>query len=662
MKAKLELTDHSLLPPTSEALVLDLVHSAGRRRLRLLKAGSQRFGGALFNALLNHARARISDADSAGANASLGMAVYLARNANNRNAEAKCFFAIGTVWHDSGQPGQAIGAYRKAARLFGQTGASGGEARVLARLGQALATVGKIQPAIRAYRHALRRAQSMKDTRLAAQIANNLGNTFRKANDHHRAYLYFQRAIKGAQVVSDRELGCTAQGNLGLTEFELGQYARAESTLREAVACATSIGNTHLEASHTGDLGNVCRATGRLMEAEQHYRHALALARELADPRFEEIGLGDLGILLFQMGRANEAILLLEQACTLSQSIGEMADAAQDAYHLSRVYRDLGDLAAEDTVLHDCLQLAETGQEWSVKVGVLHALAYNSMMRGDYPHSERLLVEADKTASLILDRYNSWSSPYAWGLLGYHQNNYLEAEHDWDDAFSRANENDNIFGILSAMINRGSALIMLHRLTEAETLMHDALNRAQVMSLPDDERIIWEALGLAREQRQDDEGARSCYEHAMNLIESGRSALSLEEHRMGFLAIREGPYVRLIRLLLSAHHSSSAWEMCERVRSRNLVDTLAYAEIHSPPSLPDLLVQVERELLPVFRLRNFEVQQSDTRHAQFALQEINRLRAKLQSVWEEMAPLAPEYVDQRRGEILHWPDVKEILR
>ena len=496
---------------------------------------------------------------------------------------------------------------------------------------------------------------------LIAQIENNLGNTYRKANDYHRASLSFMRAVQGAQLVGDRELECTALGNLGLSEFELGQYARAKSTLHKAIACAAELGDKRLEASHTGDLGNVYRAMGKLIEAEVHCRRALTLAQEIADPRYEEIGKGDLGILLAQLGRANEAITLLKQACALSESIGETADAARDAYHLSTVYRDLGEVKAEEAALQKCLRLAEVGSEWSVREGALHALAYNSMMNSDYVTAEQLLKEADEAAALAPDPYNSGSAPHAWGYLAYHQNKYVEAEHYWDEAFRRAKEAGNVFGMLSALIDRGSVLIMLHRLTEAESVLQDALKRAQTMSLPDDERMIWEVIGAVREQQQDYEGACMCYEHALTIIESGRSALALETHRMGFLALREGPYLRLTRLFVLTDRFSQAWEICERARSRSLVDILANALFPPPTSLPESLVQAERELLPVLRMGIFETSQSDTRHVQIAMEEINRLRAKLDSVWEEMAPLVPEYVDQRRGQILKWKDIKEVL-
>lgn len=353
---------------------------------------------------------------------------------------------------------------------------------------------------------------------------------------------------------------------------------------------------------------------------------------------------------------------MLEQACNLSESIGEWADAAIDAYHLSTVYRDLGDSAAEKAVLQQCLRLAETAGEWSVKEGALHALAYKSMSEDDLGGAEKLLMEADKVRPLIMDTYNSWSSQHIWGLLAHHQKKYAEAEHCWGEAFKLANEAGNVFGKLSALINRGSVLIMLHRLEEAESVLHNALECSQAMEFPDDERVIWEALGLAREQQHDFDGALVCYERALALIEGGRSTLSLEAHRIGFLAIREGPYVRLIHLLTFTRNPASAWEICERLRSRSLVDILAYAVIPPPSSLPDTLVQAENELLSVFRLRNFEVSLYDTRHVQMVMGEISRLQGKLRSLWEEMASLSPEYVAQRRGETLRWKDVKELLK
>lgn len=662
MKAKRNSPNPLLAAETVEAFLIELERpTTGSRHLELLKAGTRRFQGDLFNAMLDRARVLFGADDTVRANMLLNMASYLARHVSKGTAQAKCFFAIGNTWHDAGLPAQAIGPYRQAARRFNQANLPAGEARVLARLGQALTAIGKLKQAIPSYRRAFEQARSIKDVQLAAQITNNLGNALRKANKYQQAHLAFLDAIEGARTVNDDELECTARGNLGLTEFELGRYEQAESTLRAAVTCAKKIGNKRLEASHTGDLGNAYRAIGRLSEAEGQYRRALTLAREIADPRYEETGLGDLGALLFQMGRINEAILMLEQARTLSRSIGELADAAQDTYHLSRVYRDLGDNSREGTLLHDCLQLAEAGGELAVKEGALHALAFSAMGKGDFLMAEKYLSEADQIAPLMVDTYNSWLTPHTRGLLEYQQENYSEARRFFEKAYKLAKESRNIFGVLSCLINLGASLVILHQLAKAESVLHDALERAQTMSLPDDERVIWEIIGLAREQQRDYEDACQCYERALTIIENERSMLTVEAHRVGFFATREGTYLRLIGVLVRTNHRPSAWEACERARSRSLVDLLAHAEIPPPLSLPDSLVKAESELLPILRLHSFEVSRADASHWQTAVAAINRLRGRLEVVWEEMRAYAPEYIEQRHGMVLHWDDMKEIL-
>lgn len=661
MMDKCDSSGSPSMPETVEALVMQLEGMTGSRHLRLLKSGAQRFRGDLFNAMLDRARVLLGTGDSVGANTLLNMTLYLARHASKGTAQGKCFFAIGSTWHDAGLPVQAVIPYRQAARCFNQVSLPAGEARVLARLGQALTATGKLKQAITAYRRALDRASSINDLRLAAQITNNFGNTLRKANKYHQAYISFVEAIEGARAVNDSELECTAHGNLGLTEFELGQYEHAVSTLRAAVECAKEMGNKRLEASHTGDLGNVYRAIGRLQDAESHYRRALALGREIADLRYEETGLGDLGALLFQMGRTNEAILMLEQARTISQSIGELADAAQDTYQLSRIYRDIGDNSREGTLLHDCLQLAEASGELTVKEGALHALAFRAMRTADLHLAEKYLSQADQIAPLLVDTYNSWLTPHTRGLLEYHQENYSEARRLFEEACKIAKESRNVFGILSCLINLGASLLMLQQLAEADSVLHDALERAQTTLLPDDERVIWEIIGLARERQRDYEGARQCYERALSIIENGRNMLMVEAHRVSFFATREGTYLRLIGVLVRTNHRPSAWEVCERARSRSLVDLLAHAEIPPPLSLPDSLVKAESELLPILRLHSFEVSRADTPHWQTAADEINRLHAKLEVVWEEMRAFATEYVEQRHGMILQWDEMKEIL-
>ncbi|MEK7277281.1 MAG: hypothetical protein AAB427_08030 [Chloroflexota bacterium] len=182
------------LPETPDALVLALETASGRERARLLNVGRERFRGTLFNALIGRARLLLGEGNAVQAEALMDMAAQLGRKGVDENAQAKCFFAIGTVWHDAGHAEHAIAPYRRASHLFRWAGVGGGEARVLARLSQALAATGKAREAIGPYRRAIRLAESLGEIRLAAQISNNLGNAYRQADDFRRARATFVRA------------------------------------------------------------------------------------------------------------------------------------------------------------------------------------------------------------------------------------------------------------------------------------------------------------------------------------------------------------------------------------------------------------------------------------------------------------------------------------
>jgi len=203
---------------------------------------------------------------------------------------------------------------------------------------------------------------------------------------------------------------------------------------------------------------------------------------------------------------------------------------------------------------------------------------------------------------------------------------------------------------------------MLRRFQEAEPLLHEVIARTQSMSMPDDERVAWEQLGLLYEQQGKYDEACTYYYRALTGVEASRSALAAETHRIGFLATREGPPIRLARLLALGGRLNEGWDVCERARSRSFVDILARAEIRPPDVLPAPLVQAERDWLGVLRRNEVELKQPDARHTAGWLSDLVRARDRLRKVWSEMAPLAPEYVALRRGDTISWNDVRSLLQ
>lgn len=643
--------------PQAAALTLETL--AGRKKARLLAAARERFRGQLFQALLDRAREHLAGATPDKADNSLDLAWRLLRYSANDQAKARGFFAIAIVWHDGGYLQQAMAIYHRAALLFRRTNDASGELRVQARWAQAQTAAGQLRAAIRRYHRAHRLAEANGEMRTAAQIVNNLGNVYLKAGDYSRAYKAFTAAVTHAIALDYPELLCLARGNMGLAAFELGRFTEAETALRAAAVLAQGLGDRYHEGSYRGSLGNALRALGRLHEAEACFRQALRLAREISNQKSEELALGNLGILLFQIGRMNEAIASLESARTLSLSLAEIQHAAHDAYHLGVAYREIGDDLAAATSFQECLRLAEQARDVAAQTGALEALAYLAMSRNDWPEAAAYLRLAEFPNLQEVDTYNAASLLMVWGHWYYQQGQYEQAAGQWRKAITLNEESNNPFSALTASLNYGGALVMNGRYTEASHILKTALQQAQAMAMPDEERVIWEGLGLVNELQGHTTKAQTCYENGIAVVEVGRGDLTSENHRIGFFGIRQGVYVRLVQLLRRQGQTVAAWTVVERARARSFVDALARTSF--PGSGPEELAMREQELLALLRLRQEEAVRGDGRQLPTLLAELAQLREQLDLVWQEMAAADPEYVALRRSEPLSWVRLRDVL-
>jgi len=641
------------------ALVLEGL--SDRDQIHLLEIGREQFRGQLFQALLDRAREHLSADAPEKADLSLNLARRLLRYSVNDQARAKGFFAIGILWHDFGQLHQAMAVYRRAVYFFHRAGVVGGELRVQARWAQAQAASGQLRAAIRRYHRARRLAEANDETRVVAQISNNLGNAYLKAGDYRRAYETFATAVAHADALDYPQLLCLTRGNLGLAAFELGQFEEAEVALRAAAVLAQDLGDQYHETSYIGSRGNALRALGRLREAEACFRRALNLAREIGDRPSEELALGNLGILLFHMGRMNEAIASLEAAHALSLSLDETLHAAQDAYHLGVAYREIGDETASAASFQDCLRLAEQAGDVALQAGALQALAYRAMNGDAWGEAADYLQQAEALKTQDPDVYNAATLATAWGYWFYQQGQYDEAPRRWQEAIKLNETSGNRFGLLTNRLNYGGVLVMNGRFPEAEAVLQLALKQAQTMGLPDEERVIWEALGLARQLQGHVTEARNCYERAIAAVEAGRGELAAESHRLGFFGARQGPYIRLVELLTRYGKVAKAWAIVERARARSFVEALARTALLNSGSLPESLATREQELLALLRLRQEEVTQADGRQLPALLVELAQLRGQLQALWDELSISWPEYVTLRRGEPLSLQALQEVL-
>jgi hypothetical protein len=197
---------------------------------------------------------------------------------------------------------------------------------------------------------------------------------------------------------------------------------------------------------------------------------------------------------------------------------------------------------------------------------------------------------------------------------------------------------------------------------KAEVHLRQALLRARRLAAPAIESDVLMNLGrLYRSQPKRLMRAGQCFASAVQRLEEVRQTLSEDLHRAGLMHRGAYPYVELAKLCAKQRHLQSALEIAERARSRTLLEALGQTDLSIPSTLPADLQRRERELSDklrqiAHRLRHAAEQEriSLTHAHRNTLREFTQLEV-------EIAVIAPDYADLRRGLPLTFTRLREIL-
>ena len=132
-------------------------------------------------------------------------------------------------------------------------------------------------------------------------------------------------------------------------------------------------------------------------------------------------------------------------------------------------------------------------------------------------------------------------------------------------------------------------------LPQAEQHLRAAIAEFRDMGLREQLAFATSDLGLALERQNRDEEALGAYRDAVAMLELLVHSLSKDVDGKTFRSVRGGreAYDRLIRLLIRRGQAGEALRYLERAKSKELVESLAGADIGSTdPALKDLLARV----------------------------------------------------------------------
>lgn len=256
-------------------------------------------------------------------------AIYAARQARDRYAEAFGLNALATWAMESRDLDRASAAYSQALTLAEANHDQGRQSTALNGLGRVAQSRGDIPTARADYEKSRAFAQQATDRVQEAQVLANLANLSLSDGDLSSAEGLYRQVLAIAQQIGDRDSEALALNNLGVVLLTMFRIEEARDPLTRSLEIRQATHSVTTEISSQRNLGIYHLMKGDFDQAEQRFRLSLNLSLETKNPYASAKALFYLGELDLQRGRFAPARPSLEQAATLFQTLSSKVPRAE---------------------------------------------------------------------------------------------------------------------------------------------------------------------------------------------------------------------------------------------------------------------------------------------------------------------------------------------
>lgn len=428
----------------------------------------------------------------------------------------------------------------------------------LDRLAEGVATLGVVKENMGAYPEALDAfGQSF-------ELYQELGEPLDMAAQHRRIgrihYLrlgryeqarhHFSAALDQYHKQGARRLEAETLYEIGLTYDKIGLYEEADRHYTDGRKIGTDLQDPALSATGSLYLANTAWYRGRYQKAFDHLEAATKEAERAQDPRLPIMIANTRALLYWTLNDLDKALVYAERAVSLAERAEIKEEIASSHNNLGLMFRERGKLDIALEHFERARQIDERQQSrWGL--GYDHRNIGIALMKLGRLADARAHFESAERHSAAINNVDNWVK--ALLELG----NVHQAMQDYEialDYYRRASE-------LSKRYH-----------------MKDVLWRAAA-----GQGSVFRLRGKKTE-------AVAPYREAVEIVESMRATLTVEEFRNSFQTKAQDLYRNLVILLIELGRTDDAFNYLERSRSRNFIDLLANQKL-------DLKTQADQHLL-----------------------------------------------------------------
>jgi CHAT domain-containing protein len=487
-------------------------------------------------ALLNLGRYLHAKGDYGASVEGLHDALRLAQELADQEREAVTFEALGVTFDHLNEPIQAADAYASSARIRAAVGDVEGQAEDLLWAGGLYKQALRYESAVEAFQGWLSLEISGALPSVQAQVLSNLGVCHQALGDPETALEYTTPALAKYKLMADRAGESQELHNLGVIHQDMERYDQARRYYQEALGLSRAIGDDPGEARVLRSLSQLHLILGEDEGALEVSRESHAISRVAGDDRGTILSLSLIGRAQEAMGESELALAAFAVALNLNRELPG---------------RDVTDKLQEGKLL--------------------------SLLGNSYMSLERWIdgnVTYQQALQIALDAQDPRLEADARRNIGYAMANYGPPVSALE-AFSEALELERALGYRRQEAEILYALGRLYEATWDHYQEHGVSPLTTLFNLPFE--------GSA-------EKAVEYYLESLDVRESIRSEIKLEEYKSALAAQDAEVYQKAIDLLIELGRYNEAFDLSERSRARSFLNAMANA-------LPGLRDGVEGDLL-----------------------------------------------------------------
>ncbi|HKQ75079.1 MAG TPA: CHAT domain-containing tetratricopeptide repeat protein [Blastocatellia bacterium] len=510
-----------------------------------------------------------------------------------------------------------------------------------------------------------------------AQAHNNMGLIHRAMGDSRKALDRYKQALPLFQAGADHIGEVETINNMAVAHYALGELKTSIELSQKALSMSRKTGNTESEVSALNNLGSAYLASGAALLALDYYNQALPLRRALRDLAGEARTLNNIGTVYSALGEPQKTLESYLQALPLRRQEKDIRGEVTTLSNIGLIYHGMGEPQKALEYNERALQLGKHTGDVRQRANALRNIALAHSGLGD---DLKALDYYQQALDIFREKDDKRGEAQILSLMGSIYNQLGDNQKALD-YYSQAMTICKTAGYSREEAKAHEGMGQVYREWAAgrdldKSLDHyrQSLTIQKALKLPTEE--IYSLLGIARVER--DHGntaeARANIEAAIEIIESLRARIQVQDLRASYLSINQDLFEFYIDLLMEARrnlpperaeeYEAAAFEANERRLARSLIDALTEARADIRQGVDPELLAEERSLRQrinakeTYRIQLLGVKRAKDQAAREE-NELNDLGAQYQNVQARIRGASPRYAELTQARV---SQLREIQR